>query len=138
VTDWIELTVRIEAGAATVWSYLVEPTRIREWWGDAHVDARRGGALRVRPPGEPAPVVLGRFVEIRPCERLVFTFGWDDADGTGELPPDSSTVVVTLDEDADGTFLRLRHTDLPAALAGQTTAAWDAHLRKLAAACPTC
>ena len=53
----------------------------------------------------------GRFVEVDPPKRLVFTWGW--AEGGMPLPPGSTTVEITLEATSDGTLLRLVHSGLP-------------------------
>jgi len=52
----------------------------------------------------------GRFVEVDPPHRLVFTWGWrhDHA-----VVPGSTRVEVTLEETDGGTLVVLRHYDLP-------------------------
>jgi uncharacterized protein YndB with AHSA1/START domain len=40
--------------------------------------------------------VVGRFVELVPHRRLVFTYGWED--GLMGVPPESTTVEIDLVE----------------------------------------
>jgi uncharacterized protein YndB with AHSA1/START domain len=40
--------------------------------------------------------VTGQYVEVDPPRRIVFTWGWE---GSEEVPPGSSTVEVTREED---------------------------------------
>jgi uncharacterized protein YndB with AHSA1/START domain len=49
-------------------------------------------------------------VELVPCSRIVFTFGWEGDDQP--VPPASSTVEVTLTPTVDGTHVRLVHRGL--------------------------
>jgi uncharacterized protein YndB with AHSA1/START domain len=56
--------------------------------------------------------MVGRFVELVPPRRLVFTYGWE-GDLMG-LPPESSTVEIDLEERESETILRLSHRGIPA------------------------
>ena len=69
-----------------------------------------GGRLRVGyPTGQ---VAAALFVAVEPDRRIVFTWGYE---GDGQaVPAGSSTVEITLERDAGGTEVRLRHTGLPA------------------------
>jgi uncharacterized protein YndB with AHSA1/START domain len=105
----VEVSIRIDAKPATVFSYLVDPERMRCWMGvNVDVDARPGGKYRVDVTG--GDVAVGEFVEVVPHERVVWTWGWEGNDG---VPPGSTTVEVTLTADGDATLLRLRHSGLP-------------------------
>ncbi|PZF81462.1 SRPBCC family protein, partial [Jiangella anatolica] len=102
------------------------------WWGRAEADARPGGTLRVAMDGGPEPVMSGRFVELEPYERLVFTFGWEPAPGVPDIPPGGSRVEITLTPDDGGTRVTLRHDGLPATLRGETIDGWRIVLGRLA------
>ncbi|WP_165781080.1 SRPBCC family protein [Streptosporangium minutum] len=123
----IEQTLHIRARPETVWRFFTDPARLAQWWGTAELDARPGGTLQVAMHGGPRPVMRGRFVELVPYERLVFTFGWEAAPGVPDMPPEASRVEVTLTPDGDGTELTLRHSGLPAVLEEETGDGW-AHL----------
>jgi uncharacterized protein YndB with AHSA1/START domain len=127
----VEQTVRIEASPETVWSYWTDPERLCAWWGAAaEVEPRPGGVCRID-MGEDRPVMLGEYVELVPYERLVFTFGWEEAAGAPPIAPGSTTVEVTLTETGGDTLLTVRHRGLPAALAGEHSSGWEAHLPTL-------
>ena len=55
--------------------------------------------------------VVGRFVEVVPYRRLVFTYGWED--GRMGVAPGSTTVEVDLAERDGVTTVRLVHRGLP-------------------------
>jgi len=121
--ELVELERRIAARPATVFRYFTDPSRFRLWLGvDAELDPQPGGIFRVHMTGKTNVFTRGEFVEIRPPERVVFTWGWEPLRGMPEemasVPPGSSTVEVTLTPDGDGTILRLRHSGLPAPQAG--------------------
>jgi uncharacterized protein YndB with AHSA1/START domain len=112
--DLVEVRMRVAARPATIFRFLADPDRFRQWMGDATLGA---GA------GEPAvgqPVVVrypdgdsarGVIEEIVPDRRLVFTWGYDNP--AKELPPGSSRVSIDLESIPSGTLLTLRHTGLP-------------------------
>jgi len=105
----LEVSVHIAANPDTVFAYFVDPARYIQWMGlDAILEAVPGGTYRVVMRGGVA--AMGEFVEVEPPRRLVFTWGWTDAD---TVPPGSTRVVVTLDEEDGGTRVVLRHYDLP-------------------------
>ncbi|MFF5264507.1 SRPBCC domain-containing protein [Actinomadura viridis] len=126
----IEQTVRIRARPETVWRYFTDPGRLARWWGEAEVDARPGGVLRVRMLDGPRPIMRGRFTELVPHERIAFTFGWEATPGAPDIPPGASRVEITLAADGDATVLTLRHSGLPFHLHDETGAGW-AHLLRL-------
>ena len=78
--DAVEQTIRINARPETVWRYWTDPERICHWWGaSAVLDPRPGGICLVRLGGD--AVMRGEFVELIPYRRIVFTLGWEPADG---------------------------------------------------------
>jgi uncharacterized protein YndB with AHSA1/START domain len=133
----VERTIRISARPATVWRYWTDPERICDWWGaSAELDPRPGGICLVRLGGD--AVMRGEFVELIPYRRIVFTLGWEPADGAPPVAPGSTTVTITLTEDDGDTILTLRHTGLPPAIstarAGPTTCpCWPVRLARTAA-----
>jgi uncharacterized protein (TIGR03086 family) len=89
---------------------LTEPERLRRWQAvTATVDLRAGGGYRWTV--NPGHVAAGTFREVEPGRRLVFGFGWE---GDGGLPPDASTVTVTIEPAAAGCRVTLEHAGLPA------------------------
>ena len=104
----IETSVLVPLDAEQTFALLTEPERLRRWQGiTARVDGRVGGAYRwTVTPGHSAS---GTFTEFEPHRRLAFTWGWEGPDG---LPPDPSTVAVTLEPAEGGTTVRLVHEGL--------------------------
>ncbi|MFF5012793.1 SRPBCC domain-containing protein [Streptomyces sp. NPDC001165] len=101
---------RIAARPETVFSFFTDRDRWLSWMGkDGEFSFEPGGAYRTLVNGE--NVAEGRFVEIDPPRRVVFTWGW--ATGEMPVPPGSSTVEITLEPVPGGTLLRLVHRDLP-------------------------
>ena len=130
-TKVIERVITIEARPATVFRLLTDGSEYVRWKGDsAQLDARPGGMFRVIFANR-KDIVSGRFVELVPDRRVVFTWGWE---GNPLVTPGSSTVEIDLEpHGANGTRLRLVHRGLPAeGLAGHTEG-WDFFLPRLTA-----
>ncbi len=105
----VEFSVRLGARPDQVFPYLTQPDRYVRWQGiKAELDPRPGGVFRVWMDAN--TIASGEYVEVEPPHRVVFTWGWEGDQG---VPPGSTTVVVTLEADGDGTLLSLRHTGLP-------------------------
>ena len=129
----VEHTIRISARPETVWRYWTDPERICHWWGaSAVLDARPGGICRVRLGGD--AVMRGEFVELIPYRRIVFTLGWEPAEGAPPVAPGSSTVTVTLIEDDGDTILTLRHIGLAPVARDMHRSGWSRFLPRLAGA----
>jgi uncharacterized protein YndB with AHSA1/START domain len=118
----------IEAPAAVVWRLLTTGDGLVRWVGpEAAVDPVPGGGLRwVHPNGA---TVIGRFVELVPHRRLVFTYGWED--GRMGVPPASTTVEIELSETDGVTTLRLTHRGLPPAAVGDHERGWSHFIGRL-------
>ena len=100
----------IAAPIEAVWEHLTTAEGLVRWVGpDAVADPVPGGALRWTHPD--GATVVGRFVELIPHRRVVFTYGWED--GRLGVPPESTTVEIDLAEADGATTLRLVHRGLP-------------------------
>lgn len=107
----LERTVTIEASPATVFRFFTDTPRWATWWGaGSSIDARLGGALKIRHPN--GIEVAGEVLEIVSGERIVFTYGY--ASGK-PIPPGASRVTITLRPLGNATELNLTHefTDAP-------------------------
>ena len=101
--------MRIEAPPETVFAYFTDPERMGRWIGIGHrLDPVPGGVFAVDINAR--TTAMGHYVEIDPPKRVVFTFGWNDHPS---VPPGSTTVEVTLTDDAGATLLQFTHRDLP-------------------------
>lgn len=108
----VEVEVRIEASPETVFDFFTDPDKMIQWMGrSAELDPRPGGVLHCDINGR--NVASGKYVELEPPRRVVFTWGWEGEDSVAK--PGSSTVEVLLAPEGDGTLLRLIHSDLPSA-----------------------
>jgi uncharacterized protein YndB with AHSA1/START domain len=117
--ETIEIQVRIAARPATVYRFLSNADRFREWIGDAAIAPQPGGEIAVKYPN--GDVARGTFVELTPNRRVVFTWGYDGS--ANGMPPGSSQVTIDLAEIESGTLLTLRHEGIP------NEAARNGHLR---------
>jgi uncharacterized protein YndB with AHSA1/START domain len=119
----------IAASPATVFSFFTDAERWTAWQGvGGEVDARADGILRIVMPD--SAVASGRFVEVAPPYRIVFTWGWEG----NSLPirPGSSTVTIDLEPVDGGTMLRLTHTGLePAEMRELHRMGWQRYLERL-------
>jgi uncharacterized protein (TIGR03086 family) len=104
---------------------------LRRWQViSAVVDLRAGGTYRWTV--NPGHVVRGTFKEIEPGRRVVFGFGWD---GSAEVPPDSSTVTVTIEPADGGSLVTLVHEGLSAVQAEAHGVGWDHYVERLEKLC---
>jgi uncharacterized protein YndB with AHSA1/START domain len=102
--------VTIAAPIEVVWDHFTTAAGLVRWVGpDASADPVPDGTLRWTHPN--GATVVGRFVELVPHRRVVFTYGWED--GRMGVPPESTTVEVDLEEKDGVTTVRLVHHDLP-------------------------
>jgi uncharacterized protein YndB with AHSA1/START domain len=80
---------------------------MRTWLAElAEADPRPGGLFRISGPAGVA--IEGTFLEVVANRKVVFTWG-----GVEGLKPGQSTVEFLLEQDGEGTVVRLRHYGLP-------------------------
>ncbi|MDA1096263.1 MAG: SRPBCC family protein [Chloroflexi bacterium] len=130
--DAVEREIHIAAPPERVFPFFTDPDKIVQWKGvSAEADPRPGGIYRVNVTGR--DIVRGRFVEVVPNTRVVFTWGWEGPNQP--LSPGSSTVEVTLIADGGGTIVRLRHSGLTTQeLRDSHAQGWEHFLTRLTAA----
>jgi uncharacterized protein YndB with AHSA1/START domain len=119
----------VHALPAEVYRMFVEPELFVRWMAvDALLDPVVGGVVRwTHANGD---TCSGRFVELDPSRRLVFSYGWERADV--QIPPGSTVVEVDLTPLVDGsTRLRLVHRGLGAAAAEAHQGGWAHYLGRL-------
>ena len=111
-----ELQRRFRASPERIFRAWTQPVALREWWcppgwiaAAIEIDLRIGGNYRIamsragRAGSEVS--VSGQFLEVRPPERLAYTWRWEGA--FAEMPE----TLVTLELSGSGgeTLLTLRH-----------------------------
>ena len=126
--DTVEKEVRIAAPPETVFSFFTDPALMVKWKGiEATLDPKPGGVYRVSINGR--DIATGKYVEVVPHTRVVFTWGWE---GEGSaVPPGTSTVEITLVPDGSETIVRLRHLGLPQDQRDQHSQGWDHFMPRL-------
>lgn len=108
-TEAVTLEVLIEAEPATIFEFFTDPEKMLRRKGiRARLDPKPGGIYSVDVTWQ--ALARGRYVEVDPPTRVVFTWGWE---GDSAVPPGSSTVEVTLEPRAGATLVRLVHSGLP-------------------------
>jgi uncharacterized protein YndB with AHSA1/START domain len=150
---WTVLQVRrtFSAPRERVFEAWTDPELLRQWLTGpggtsphAEVDPRVGGEFRVTMtsragralahlPGRSGPYVhmVGRYLEINPPERLIFTLGWEDLP-TVNLDREATLVTVEFEELEDGTEVVLTHERQPNRRVRTFHAVgWRGSLRKL-------
>lgn len=126
----IVVTREVAAPPGVVYSYLTESTKWSRWQGvDATIEAAPGGMFTMTMPN--GTTARGRFVELVPHQKVVFTWGWVDHPG---LPPGTSTVEIEIEEKGNGSLITLTHHGLPAEEVEIHTVGWDHYLPRLATA----
>jgi uncharacterized protein YndB with AHSA1/START domain len=119
----------VKAPPRAVYAHLTESALWARWQGvDADLEAVPGGLFRMTMAN--GQVAEGRFVELVPDRRVVFTWGWN---GHPTVPPGSSTVEIELIPDAEGTLVRLTHRGLPPDDIAPHEIGWNHFLPRLAA-----
>jgi len=119
-------SIHIEAEPTVVFDYFTVPEALVRWIGDdAILDPRPGGQFTLF-FGDRA--VEGRYVEIDRPRRLVISWG---RGGSKTLPPEASTLEVTLTPEAGGTRVAIVHSGLPAFETRRHTLGWRHYLGRL-------
>jgi uncharacterized protein YndB with AHSA1/START domain len=121
--------VVIHAPADQVFQHFVDPALFGLWMADgATLDATPGGTVRwTHPNGD---TVSGRYVEVDPPRRLVFTYGWERTEV--QIPPGSTTVEIELVAQDDGaTLVTLVHRGLEDGAADAHRIGWGHYLNRL-------
>jgi len=134
----LRLWHRFEAAPERVFAAWTRPEALKLWWCPAgwrpvqiDVDLRLGGVYRLsmnREGDARLVTVNGRFLEIEPARRLVYTWRWDG------VFPDMPETIVTVEFRAvtGGTELALRQGVLELPMCGRHLSGWLAAFGRLA------
>lgn len=75
----VVLKRELASSVEEAFAFWTQPSHITQWWDptglplqECHVDLRVGGQLRFVNTGQHGPPFIGRYLEIKPCTRLVF------------------------------------------------------------------
>jgi uncharacterized protein YndB with AHSA1/START domain len=115
----LRLTRVFKAPRDRVYAAWTDPAQMKQWSGPEGVetiawqlDARVGGKWRwdLRNADGEEMSAFGEYREIRPGEKLVYTWKWDDDPAWEKI---DSLVTIEFRDHPDGTELRLIHDRLP-------------------------
>ena len=135
----IELQRRFRASPERVFRAWTQLVALREWWcpagwtaSEIEIDLRVGGLYRIAmvraADAGPGVSVAGKFLEVRPPERLVYTWRWEGA-FTG-MP--ETLVTLELRGSETETLLTLHHENFTdAGLRQQHRSGWIAACDRL-------
>ena len=90
-------------------------------------DAVEGGLIQIKPNS--TETIVGRFVELVPHSRVVFTWGWL---GSLVVPPEFTIVRFEIEAIEAGCKVRIIHTGLVGAAADQHKSGWHHYLGRMA------
>lgn len=138
----LELSHRFEAPRAEVFEAWTNPEVLRRWWAAAptwstplaEVDAREGGAYRLSMRTDEGEVhtVGGEFTEVRPPERLAYTWSWEQGPDAAMSGSEHTLVVIDFIEDGEATLVRLTHSGFGnEEIRGMHVQGWEAVLANL-------
>ena len=112
VQNSLVLTRILQAPRERVWQAWTDPQMLARWWWPERfhtayeVDLREGGRYRFRSADLPDIGVLcvaGVYLEVRPPERLAYSWEWENCDEP------STRVTVELVEHSNQTEVRIGH-----------------------------
>ena len=120
LTHELERTVEINASSETVFRFFTDSARWAKWWGaGSSIEPRVGGKVYIRYPE--GTEVLGEVLEVRPPDRIAFTYGYSSGK---PIPPGGSRVTISLQSAHGGTRLHLKHEFANAAARDQHVQGW--------------
>ena len=135
MTDTLIVSRRVLAAPARVYEAWTRPEQLVRWFGPpggrcthADVELRVGGAFQLEnrlASGERVRIE-GRYLELHPPRRLVFTW-------SGPASPTPERVTVTIEPDGAGALVTVIHERIPTEPVKEGhRRGWDACLRGLA------
>jgi len=138
----LELSHRYAAPREDVFDAWTNPEVLKRWWAAAptwetplaEVAAREGGSCRLsmRTDAGEVHTVSGEFTEVRPPERLAYTWAWEEGPEAAMAGSERTLVTVDFDEDGDGTLVRLTHSGFAdEEIRGMHVQGWEAVLANL-------
>jgi uncharacterized protein (TIGR03086 family) len=127
MNDVFTSSVDLPVSPDEAFALVTEPERLRRWTAVcATVDLRAGGSWSWTVT--PGHIAAGSVREVEPGRRVVLGWGWE---GDDTLPPDASTVTVTIEETAGGSRLTLEHAGLAGDLLTGHEEGWKHYLERL-------
>lgn len=137
----LQITRTFPAPRETVFRAWTVPEELTKWWGpqgystpSAQIDLRVGGTYRIAMRKDPDGDVFyltGTYREIRPPEKLVYTWRWEAEPELGE-----TTVTVEFGDLGTSTQVLLTHELFPTEKACEDhRRGWSSSFDRLAARC---
>lgn len=136
----------VRAPRARVYRAWTEGDLFKQWWGRhdgfvipaAELDVRVGGTWRIemQAPGGQVAWITGRYLEVDPPQRLVWSWAWEMSEGqdwpyTSEIG--ETLVTVELVDRGDETEVVVTHEGFPSDPARVVhESAWNGSLKSLA------
>ncbi|NNC79201.1 MAG: SRPBCC domain-containing protein [Acidimicrobiales bacterium] len=141
-----------DAPVELIWQMWADPEHFKAWYGPmgasipvANMDVRVGGKRHIcmemeTPNGQMQMWFVGEFTAVDPHSKLSYTDAMSDADGNVMSPesmgmpanhPESTEVIVELEEADGGTKMTMTHVGVPAGSPGAM--GWGMALDKLEA-----
>lgn len=138
----LELSHRYSAPRADVFDAWTDPQVLKRWWAAAptwetplaEIDAREGGSykLSMRTDAGEVHTVSGEFREVRPPERLAYTWSWEQGPDAAMAGSEETLVIVDFLEDGAGTLVKLTHSGFASEeIRGMHAQGWEAVLANL-------
>ncbi len=116
----LDRTIVINAPREAVFLYFTDSSHWARWWGaGSTIDARPGGKVYIKYPE--GTEVAGEVLEVKPPERIVFTYGYVKG---APIAAGGSRVTIELAADRDATRLTLTHELADAAIRDQHIQGW--------------
>jgi uncharacterized protein YndB with AHSA1/START domain len=108
----LQIRRTVAAPPEQVWRALTDPSAVNGWFWphldpSTEIDLQVDGGYRFAGPAG-GIAVKGRYLEVEPPRRLVFTWQWD-GDDDPESADEASLVTVGLETSLRGTALSLTH-----------------------------
>lgn len=130
----VRIERRYDAGIENVWSAIIDPARVAQWFAQLSGDLRLGGQFRLYVESDDVES-RGRVEVCEPARRLVVqTRETDESWRKGQgAPPFDEVTEVTLTADGDQTILVAVVSGLPLEPIAFYGAGWQIHAENLAA-----
>lgn len=123
-------SIHIDAPQSEVFALFTTESGLCSWMAkEATIDLRPGGRWRWVHDNDVA--ASGEYVVVTPCERVVFTYGWETGP-YAEMAPGSTMVEVTFVVEGDGTTVTVDHSAVPEVFRAAHSAGWGYFLGVLA------
>jgi uncharacterized protein (TIGR03086 family) len=129
MNDVFTSTVELPVPPDEAFALVTDPERLRRWTAVcATVDLRAGGSWSWMVTPGSGHLAAGTVHEVEPGRRLVLGWGWE---GDASLPPDASTVTVTIEPVGSGSRVTLTHEGLVGAQLDAHAEGWNHYLERL-------